>query len=91
MTDACVIEKLRPPRRRQCTLNIAISKTVAIETLASRMKTPINTDKPRSSSINIVNHAIKCGQGTPNAWRIEVNVFHEAIPYDEAQRNWNPC
>jgi hypothetical protein len=36
--------------------------------------THINTAKPPSGSTNIVIHAIKCGRGTPSAWRIEVNA-----------------
>src|SRR5882757_11212814 len=70
---------------------MATSKTTAIGTLTSVTKAPRITARPPSTSINMVDHAIKCGAGTPIACRIVAKafrapgefgeaMFHEAIP-----------
>src|SRR5262249_52870676 len=42
--------------------------------LASATKAPRSTAKPPRSSTSMVNHAIKCGAGTPSACRIVANA-----------------
>src|SRR5437879_2139830 len=58
----------------RCTVKIATNKSAAIGKLTRDTKAPRNIAKPPSSSVSMVNHAVKCGAGTANACRIVANA-----------------
>src|SRR5262245_53711281 len=49
---------------------MATDRSAAMGTLASGTNAPRSTARPPRSSTRMVNHAIKCGAGTPSACRI---------------------
>src|SRR6266481_3644217 len=58
----------------RCTVKIATNKSTAIGKLARDTKAPRSIAKPPSSSVSMVNHAVRCGAGTANACRIAANA-----------------
>src|SRR5262245_5927438 len=53
---------------------MAVNRRAAMGKLASATNAPRSIARPPSSSTRMVNHAIKCGAGTPSACRIATNA-----------------
>jgi hypothetical protein len=81
---------------------MATNSTAAIGMLTSATTAPRRIATPPTNSTRTVDHAIKCGAGTPIARKIVAKasgapgefgktVFRETVPDDQAQRNGSPA